>query len=89
MLLDRASHLATILAGNLLAARAWDVLARWGGGRRRLGGIGWRRRWLLSVVVGLEGGGSELLEDASHPLEAGRPVGASLRSSLLLFQVIC
>ena len=83
------NHLTTLLPRNLLASGLGNVLARRGrGGRCRLCHVA--RSWgrCLPVIVGLEGGGPQLLEHSTHPLEAGRPVGAPLRSSLLLLQII-
>ena len=83
------NHLTTLLPRNLLASGLGNVLALRGrGGRCRLRHVA--RSWgrCLSVVVGLEGGGPQLLEHATHPLEAGRPVCRPLWPRLLLVQVI-
>ena len=85
----RQDHLTTLLPRNLLASGLGNILARRGrGGRCRLRRVA--RSWgrCLSIVVGLEGGGPQLLEHPTHPLEAGRPVGRPLRPRLLLVQVL-
>ena len=83
------NHLTTLLPRHLLASGLGNILARRGrGGRCRLRRVA--RSWgrCLSIVVGLEGGGPQLLEHPTHPLEAGRPVGRPLRPRLLLVQVL-